>query len=100
MSALPRNVPSSNELHGVRWLRSSYSTGANNCVETARPAMGAVRRAARRTRLEGPGRARAALLPRELGGVHGRGEPVLTRFSPVEEQDAAVVRRFTAVSVR
>jgi hypothetical protein len=24
----------------VRWLRSSYSTGANNCVETARPASG------------------------------------------------------------
>ena len=37
MRALPRNVPSSIELHGVRWLRSSYSTGANNCVETARP---------------------------------------------------------------
>ncbi|MFJ6087056.1 DUF397 domain-containing protein [Streptomyces sp. NPDC092369] len=35
MSALPRNVPSSTHLHGVRWLRSSYSTGANNCVETA-----------------------------------------------------------------
>ncbi|MBC2864351.1 DUF397 domain-containing protein [Streptomyces mexicanus] len=40
MSALPRNVLSSTELHGVRWLRSSYSTGANNCVETARPATG------------------------------------------------------------
>ncbi|GGY31591.1 DUF397 domain-containing protein [Streptomyces djakartensis] len=37
MRALPRHVPSSSELHGVRWLRSSYSTGANNCVETARP---------------------------------------------------------------
>ncbi|MGI5371491.1 DUF397 domain-containing protein [Streptomyces iakyrus] len=37
MRALPRHVPSSTELHGVRWLRSSYSTGANNCVETARP---------------------------------------------------------------
>jgi hypothetical protein len=24
----------------VRWLRSSYSTGANNCVETARPSSG------------------------------------------------------------
>ncbi|PAZ13610.1 DUF397 domain-containing protein [Streptomyces sp. SA15] len=35
MSALPRHVPSSTELHDVRWLRSSYSTGANNCVETA-----------------------------------------------------------------
>ncbi|MFG2133437.1 DUF397 domain-containing protein [Streptomyces sp. NPDC048751] len=40
MSALPRNVPSSIDLHDVRWLRSSYSTGANNCVETARPASG------------------------------------------------------------
>ncbi|MEU6140995.1 DUF397 domain-containing protein [Streptomyces sp. NPDC047081] len=40
MSALPRNVPSSTELHGVRWLRSSYSTGANNCVETALPHSG------------------------------------------------------------
>ncbi|MDH6432581.1 hypothetical protein M2158_001058 [Streptomyces sp. SAI-144] len=37
MSALPRNVISSTELPEVRWLRSSYSTGANNCVETARP---------------------------------------------------------------
>lgn len=35
MSALPRHVPSSTDLHGLRWLRSSYSTGANNCVETA-----------------------------------------------------------------
>jgi hypothetical protein len=24
----------------VHWLRSSYSTGANNCVETARPRSG------------------------------------------------------------
>ena len=40
MSALPRNVPSSNDLHDVHWLRSSYSTGANNCVETARPRSG------------------------------------------------------------
>lgn len=40
MSAMPRNVPSSIDLHGVRWLRSSYSTGANNCVETARPSSG------------------------------------------------------------
>ena len=40
MTALPRNVPSSIALHGVRWLRSSYSTGANNCVETARPRTG------------------------------------------------------------
>ncbi|NJP52227.1 DUF397 domain-containing protein [Streptomyces sp. SBST2-5] len=43
MPAPPRTVPSlstSTELHGVRWLRSSYSTGANNCVETAAPAAG------------------------------------------------------------
>jgi hypothetical protein len=40
MSALPRNVPASTDLHDVRWLRSSYSTGANNCVETARPLSG------------------------------------------------------------
>ncbi|ELS51464.1 DUF397 domain-containing protein [Streptomyces sp. ISL-22] len=40
MSALPRNLPSSTALPGVRWLRSSYSTGANNCVETARPRTG------------------------------------------------------------
>lgn len=40
MSALPRNVPASTDLHHVRWLRSSYSTGANNCVETARPRSG------------------------------------------------------------
>ncbi|MFJ3234195.1 DUF397 domain-containing protein [Streptomyces sp. NPDC086787] len=40
MTALARHLPSSTELHGVRWLRSSYSTGANNCVETARPRSG------------------------------------------------------------
>ncbi|MEU5535965.1 DUF397 domain-containing protein [Streptomyces sp. NPDC020362] len=40
MPALPRNVPASTDLHDVRWLRSSYSTGANNCVETARPLSG------------------------------------------------------------
>ncbi|MET7683115.1 DUF397 domain-containing protein [Streptomyces sp. NPDC005423] len=40
MSVLPRNIPSSDELSGLRWLRSSYSTGANNCVETARPHSG------------------------------------------------------------
>ncbi|MFG3100692.1 DUF397 domain-containing protein [Streptomyces sp. NPDC048182] len=40
MSALPRYIPSSTALHGVRWLRSSHSTGANNCVETARPRVG------------------------------------------------------------
>ncbi|MFJ9663086.1 DUF397 domain-containing protein [Streptomyces sp. NPDC101219] len=40
MPAPPRTIPSSTDLPGVRWLRSSYSTGANNCVETARPADG------------------------------------------------------------
>ncbi|MHB9863271.1 DUF397 domain-containing protein [Streptomyces sp. YIM S03343] len=40
MTALPRNVPSSTTLTGVRWLRSSHSTGANNCVETAAPRSG------------------------------------------------------------
>ncbi|WP_077799628.1 DUF397 domain-containing protein [Streptomyces sp. JHA26] len=40
MSALPRKTPTSTDLRGVRWLRSSYSTGANNCVETARPSAG------------------------------------------------------------
>ncbi|MGW2489931.1 DUF397 domain-containing protein [Streptomyces sp. NPDC001606] len=40
MTALPRNVPASTDLHDVHWLRSSYSTGANNCVETARPRSG------------------------------------------------------------
>ncbi|MDF3299565.1 DUF397 domain-containing protein [Streptomyces tropicalis] len=40
MSALPRNVSSSTDLHDVRWLRSSYSTGANNCVETGSPRSG------------------------------------------------------------
>ncbi|WP_200301099.1 DUF397 domain-containing protein [Streptomyces adelaidensis] len=40
MSALPRNLTTSTELHGVRWLRSSRSTGMNNCVETARPGAG------------------------------------------------------------
>jgi hypothetical protein len=39
MSALIRNV-SCSRLPEVRWLRSSYSTGANNCVETARPSAG------------------------------------------------------------
>ncbi|MDW4906454.1 DUF397 domain-containing protein [Streptomyces sp. ADMS] len=37
MPALPRNASSVVEPSGVQWLRSSYSTGANNCVETARP---------------------------------------------------------------
>ncbi|MCW7943959.1 toxin-antitoxin system, toxin component [Streptomyces hygroscopicus] len=40
MSALPRHIPDSTSLHGVLWLRSSRSTGCNNCVETARPGPG------------------------------------------------------------
>ncbi|PSM40968.1 DUF397 domain-containing protein [Streptomyces dioscori] len=44
MPATPRYVPSSTHpsahLHGVRWQRSSRSTGMNNCVETARPDFG------------------------------------------------------------
>ncbi|MFF1273396.1 DUF397 domain-containing protein [Streptomyces marokkonensis] len=40
MPAPPRTIPCSLDLRDVRWLRSSYSTGANNCVETARPAAG------------------------------------------------------------
>ncbi|EGX54730.1 hypothetical protein SZN_36454 [Streptomyces zinciresistens K42] len=40
MTALPRKVRSSTELPNARWLRSSHSTGANNCVETARPRSG------------------------------------------------------------
>lgn len=40
MPAPLRTIPSSLDLREVRWLRSSYSTGANNCVETARPAAG------------------------------------------------------------
>ncbi|MEW2395418.1 DUF397 domain-containing protein [Streptomyces sp. NPDC046862] len=39
-TSLPRNVPSSTALRDVRWLRSSRSTGMNNCVETARPGPG------------------------------------------------------------
>ncbi|KAA0942375.1 MULTISPECIES: DUF397 domain-containing protein [Streptomyces] len=37
MPAMPRYVRSSTRLQGVRWQRSSRSTGMNNCVETARP---------------------------------------------------------------
>ncbi len=39
-SERPRNIPVSTDLPDVGWLRSSYSTGANNCVETARPSAG------------------------------------------------------------
>ncbi|MFJ7135217.1 DUF397 domain-containing protein [Streptomyces fungicidicus] len=42
MPAPPRTIPSSPALRDARWLRSSYSTGANNCVETARPTAGAL----------------------------------------------------------
>lgn len=38
MTALPRNVPSATELPTADWLRSSHSTGANNCVEWTGPA--------------------------------------------------------------
>lgn len=40
MSALPRHVPRSTDIRGVPWRRSSHSTGANNCVETACPPQG------------------------------------------------------------
>lgn len=40
MTALPRYVPLSTSLPDVRRLRSSRSTGMNNCVETARPGPG------------------------------------------------------------
>ncbi|MGW0845817.1 DUF397 domain-containing protein [Streptomyces sp. NPDC002787] len=40
MSAPPRKVSTSTDLHGVCWLRSSHSVAANNCVETARPGPG------------------------------------------------------------
>ncbi|MGW4981291.1 DUF397 domain-containing protein [Streptomyces mirabilis] len=40
MTALPRYVRSSTSLRDVPWLRSSRSTGMNNCVETARPGPG------------------------------------------------------------
>jgi hypothetical protein len=40
MPAPPRTIPTGLALRDVRWQRSSYSTGANNCVETARPAAG------------------------------------------------------------
>ncbi|MGW1027216.1 DUF397 domain-containing protein [Streptomyces sp. NPDC002577] len=35
MSALPRYIPSSTSLHSGPWRLSSFSTGMNNCVETA-----------------------------------------------------------------
>ncbi|MFF7690450.1 DUF397 domain-containing protein [Streptomyces syringium] len=35
MPAMPRYVPSLSALRAATWRRSSYSTGMNNCVETA-----------------------------------------------------------------
>ncbi|MFV8127080.1 DUF397 domain-containing protein [Streptomyces syringium] len=35
MPAMPRFVPSPSALRAATWRRSSYSTGMNNCVETA-----------------------------------------------------------------
>ncbi|GHJ39133.1 DUF397 domain-containing protein [Streptomyces sp. TS71-3] len=35
MSGPFRHVPSTSALRGAVWRRSSHSTGANNCVETA-----------------------------------------------------------------
>lgn len=35
MPAMPRHVPSLSALRAATWRRSSYSTGMNNCVETA-----------------------------------------------------------------
>jgi hypothetical protein len=40
MAAQSGYVSSSASLSGVGWRRSSYSTAANNCVETARLASG------------------------------------------------------------
>ena len=40
MPAPPRNVSSSLDLRGVLWLRSSHSTGMNNCIETGLPRSG------------------------------------------------------------
>ncbi len=61
MLAPPRTIPSS-VLSDVRWLRSSYSTGANNCVETAR--LAAYRRPdCSPCATARPRRARTALLP-------------------------------------
>ncbi|SDO87111.1 DUF397 domain-containing protein [Actinacidiphila guanduensis] len=41
MTTLPRSISSSVTLSGVTWRRSSHSTAANNCVETARLPSGA-----------------------------------------------------------
>jgi len=40
MTTLSGYLSSSAALHGVTWRRSSHSTAANNCVETAWPAAG------------------------------------------------------------
>lgn len=41
LSASLRHVTPSTTLRGATWRRSRHSTGANNCVETARVAVGA-----------------------------------------------------------
>lgn len=40
MTTLPGYLSSSAALSGVTWRRSSHSTAANNCVETAWPVAG------------------------------------------------------------
>ncbi|MQY10680.1 hypothetical protein SRB5_07930 [Streptomyces sp. RB5] len=35
MSAMPRFLPSCEAYPGLSWTRSTYSTGANNCVEVS-----------------------------------------------------------------
>lgn len=42
MTTLSRYLSSSATLSGVSWRRSSHSTAANNCVETARLGSGEV----------------------------------------------------------
>lgn len=36
MSAEPQDIPRGVPVRDLRWRRSSYSTGTNNCVEAAR----------------------------------------------------------------
>jgi hypothetical protein len=40
MTTLPHFISSSVTISGASWRRSSHSTAANNCVETARPGPG------------------------------------------------------------
>ncbi|NGN62852.1 DUF397 domain-containing protein [Streptomyces sp. A7024] len=42
MTAPSRYIPSTAAPPGARWVRSSYSTGANNCVETTRTVSGSL----------------------------------------------------------